>query len=53
MVLSKMDPANGDISFWMNPPRVDVGTKAELHALIGDRAAQGAAFCDSSELPDS
>lgn len=54
IVLSKWLAANGDILILDEPTRgVDVGTKAELHALIGQRAAQGAAIVViSSELPE-
>lgn len=54
IVLSKWLAANGDILILDEPTRgVDVGTKAELHALIGERAAQGAAMLViSSELPE-
>lgn len=54
IVLSKWLAADGDILILDEPTRgVDVGTKSELHALIGQRAAQGAAILViSSELPE-
>lgn len=54
IVLSKWLAAKGDILILDEPTRgVDVGTKSELHALIGQRAAEGAAIIViSSELPE-
>ncbi|MEP6765695.1 MAG: sugar ABC transporter ATP-binding protein [Gemmatimonadaceae bacterium] len=54
IVLSKWLAANGNILILDEPTRgVDVGTKSELHALIGQRAAEGAAvLVISSELPE-
>ncbi|MEP6778764.1 MAG: sugar ABC transporter ATP-binding protein [Gemmatimonadaceae bacterium] len=54
VVLSKWLAANGNILILDEPTRgVDVGTKSELHALIGQRAAEGAAvLVISSELPE-
>lgn len=54
IVLSKWLAASGDILILDEPTRgVDVGTKSELHALIGQRAAEGAAILViSSELPE-
>ncbi|MEO7999119.1 MAG: sugar ABC transporter ATP-binding protein [Gemmatimonadaceae bacterium] len=54
IVLSKWLAAGGDILILDEPTRgVDVGTKSELHALIGQRAAEGAAILViSSELPE-
>lgn len=54
IVLSKWLAAKGDILILDEPTRgVDVGTKSELHALIGQRAAEGAAILViSSELPE-
>ena len=54
IVLSKWLAAKGNILILDEPTRgVDVGTKSELHALIGQRAAEGAAvLVISSELPE-
>ncbi|MDQ6612779.1 MAG: sugar ABC transporter ATP-binding protein [Gemmatimonadota bacterium] len=54
IVLAKWLAANGNILILDEPTRgVDVGTKSELHALIGQRAAEGAAILViSSELPE-
>lgn len=54
IVLSKWLAAKGDILILDEPTRgVDVGTKAELHALIGQRAADGMGILViSSELPE-
>ena len=54
IVLAKWLAANGNILILDEPTRgVDVGTKSELHALIGQRAAEGAAvLVISSELPE-
>jgi ABC-type sugar transport system ATPase subunit len=54
VVLSKWLAANCDILILDEPTRgVDVGTKAELHAWIDQRAAEGAAvLLISSELPE-
>lgn len=54
IVLSKWLAADGNILILDEPTRgVDVGTKAELHALISQRAADGAAvLVISSELPE-
>lgn len=54
IVLSKWLAANADILILDEPTRgVDVGTKAELHAWIDQRAAEGAAvLVISSELPE-
>ena len=54
IVLSKWLAAKGNILMLDEPTRgVDVGTKSELHALIGQRAAEGAAILViSSELPE-
>ena len=54
IVLSKWLLANGRILILDEPTRgIDVGTKAELHALIDRRAAEGAAvLMISSELPE-
>ena len=54
IVLSKWLAAEGNILVLDEPTRgVDVGTKSELHALIGVRAADGAAvLVISSELPE-
>jgi len=54
LVLSKWLTAESDILMLDEPTRgVDVGAKSELHAWIGERAAQGAAILlISSELPE-
>lgn len=54
VVLSKWLAANAEILILDEPTRgVDVGTKAELHAWIDQRAAEGAAvLVISSELPE-
>jgi ABC-type sugar transport system ATPase subunit len=54
VVLSKWLTAESDILMLDEPTRgVDVGAKSELHAWIGERAAQGAAvLLISSELPE-
>ncbi len=54
VVLSKWLAADCDILILDEPTRgVDVGTKAELHAWIDQRAAEGAAvLLISSELPE-
>ena len=54
IVLAKWLAADGHILILDEPTRgVDVGTKAELHAMIGERAADGMALLViSSELPE-
>jgi ABC-type sugar transport system ATPase subunit len=54
IVLAKWLAANSDILILDEPTRgVDVGTKAELHAWIDQRASEGAAvLLISSELPE-
>ena len=54
IVLAKWLAADGNILVLDEPTRgVDVGTKAELHAMIGERAADGMAIIViSSELPE-
>ncbi|MEO7999951.1 MAG: sugar ABC transporter ATP-binding protein [Gemmatimonadaceae bacterium] len=54
IVLAKWLAAHGDILILDEPTRgVDVGTKAELHAMIAERAADGmAVIVISSELPE-
>ncbi len=54
VVLSKWLTANSDLLILDEPTRgVDVGAKAELHAWIDQRAAEGAAILlISSELPE-
>ena len=54
VVLSKWLTANSDLLILDEPTRgVDVGAKAELHAWIDQRAAEGAAvLLISSELPE-
>ena len=54
IVLAKWLAADGHILILDEPTRgVDVGTKAELHAMIGERAADGmAVLVISSELPE-
>ena len=54
IVLSKWLAADSDILILDEPTRgVDVGTKAELHAWIGERGAAGAGILlISSELPE-
>lgn len=54
VVLSKWLAADSDILILDEPTRgVDVGTKAELHAWIDQRASEGAAvLLISSELPE-
>ncbi len=54
IVLAKWLAANSNILMLDEPTRgVDVGTKAELHAWIGQRASGGAAvLMISSELPE-
>jgi ABC-type sugar transport system ATPase subunit len=54
IVLARWLAANSRVLILDEPTRgVDVGAKAEIHALIGDLAAQGAAILlISSELPE-
>ena len=54
IVLAKWLAANARILILDEPTRgVDVGAKAEIHALIGELAARGAAILViSSELPE-
>jgi ABC-type sugar transport system ATPase subunit len=54
IVLAKWLAAQSDVLILDEPTRgVDVGAKAEIHALIGDLAAQGTAILlISSELPE-
>jgi ABC-type sugar transport system ATPase subunit len=54
IVLARWLAANSRVLILDEPTRgVDVGAKAEIHALIGDLAAQGAAvLLISSELPE-
>jgi ABC-type sugar transport system ATPase subunit len=54
IVLAKWLAARSDVLILDEPTRgVDVGAKAEIHALIGELAAQGTAILlISSELPE-
>src|SRR5262249_16613273 len=54
VVLARWLAAKSDVLILDEPTRgVDVGAKAEIHALIGDLAAQGATILlISSELPE-
>jgi ABC-type sugar transport system ATPase subunit len=54
IVLAKWLAANSDVLILDEPTRgVDVGAKAEIHALIGELATQGTAILlISSELPE-
>jgi ABC-type sugar transport system ATPase subunit len=54
VVLSKWLTADSDLLILDEPTRgVDVGAKAELHAWIDEKAAEGAAvLLISSELPE-
>jgi ABC-type sugar transport system ATPase subunit len=54
IVLAKWLAAHSDVLILDEPTRgVDVGAKAEIHAIVGELAAQGAAILlISSELPE-